>query len=73
MREPASDAEREAMDHAAYRQLIYNLAPQDADAYANVIEATHEVIEQQQALQDRLETLEQRVDERQVIDRRIDQ
>ena len=63
MREPQSDAEREALDHAAYRQLIYTLAPRDADAYTNVIEATRDVIERQQQLERNVEMLEQRVDE----------
>lgn len=62
MREPQSDAEREAIDHAAYRQLIYTLAPRDADAYTNVIEATHDVIERQQQLERDVEMLEQRLD-----------
>lgn len=62
MREPQSDAEREAIDHAAYRQLIYTLAPRDADAYTNVIEATRDVIERQQQLERDVEMLEQRVE-----------
>lgn len=62
MREPQSDAELEALDHAAYRQLIYALAPHDAEAYTNVIEATRDVIERQQQLERNVEMLEQRVD-----------
>lgn len=68
MREPESDAEREAIDHAAYRQLMYNLAPRDADAYTNVIEATHDVIERQQQLERDVEKLEQQLERLQQTD-----
>lgn len=62
------DAAREAMDHAAFRQLIYQLAPEDAEAYDDVIDATHAVIDHQHALAERVETLEARLDERDAVD-----
>jgi len=65
------DAELEAIDHAAFRQLVYALAPDEAEAYDHTIDAVHDVIERQQTLQRRVDALEQRLDERDAVDRGV--
>lgn len=56
-----SDA-TEALDHAALRQLVWGLAPSDAEDYDTIIQAVHEIVDENQELRERVAELEELVD-----------
>lgn len=56
-----SDA-TEALDHAALRQLVWGLAPGEAEDYDTIIQAVHEIVDENQELRERVAELEELVD-----------
>ncbi|RLM67655.1 hypothetical protein [Halorubrum sp. Atlit-26R] len=52
----------EALDHAAIRQLIYGLASGDPEDYDNIVDAVHEVVEENRRLREEVAELQELVD-----------
>ena len=52
----------EALDHAAFRQLVWALAPGDAEDYDTIVDGARAAIEEHRELRERVDDLEQRLD-----------
>ncbi|MEZ3163270.1 hypothetical protein ABNG03_00140 [Halorubrum sp. RMP-47] len=52
----------EALDHAAFRQLVWGLVDGDSSEYDTIVEAVHEIVEENQQLRERVAELEGLVD-----------
>jgi hypothetical protein len=56
-----SDAS-EALDHAAFKQLVWALAPDEPEEYETIVEGVQAAIEEHRELQERVNDLEQRLE-----------
>lgn len=52
----------EGLDHAAFRQLVWALAPGEPEDYDTIVDGARAAIEEHQSLQKRVDELEQRLD-----------
>jgi len=57
-----TQAEQERLEHAAFKQLVWALAPGDVDDYDSIVDGVHAVIKERRELEERITDLEQRVE-----------
>lgn len=52
------DSPQHALEHAAFKQLVWALAPGDSEDYENIVQGVHAAIEEHRDLQERVSELE---------------